>query len=171
MVAKLSADLQAVLAQPDVREALARQGAEATPGTPDAFAAQIRSELAVRARVVKDASIKLDCLASEGSRVYPDGTRPALHSGTSADSRRGKRRNAVLMATNGGAVAVAADGPMTVVDVVRQIPLEELEMRMVRFRDRVPAEDLRYALVQRIGSAPLDQFNHLQSIYLNHFSD
>ncbi len=60
VVAKLSADLQAVLAQPDVREALAKQGAEATPGTPDAFAAQIRSELAVWAKVVKDGNIKLD---------------------------------------------------------------------------------------------------------------
>jgi hypothetical protein len=73
------------------------------------------------------------------------------------------------MATSGGAVAIAADGPMTVVDVVRQIPLAELDTRMARFRDRVPAEDLRNALVQRIGSAPLDQFDHLQSIYLNHF--
>ena len=75
------------------------------------------------------------------------------------------------MATSGGSVALAADGPMTVVDVVRQIPIDELEMRMERFRDRVPAEDLRYALVQRIGSAPLEQFAPLQSIYLNHFRD
>ena len=42
---------------------------------------------------------------------------------------------------------------------------------MQRFRDRVPAEDLRYALVQRIGASPLEQFDRLQSIYLSHFRD
>lgn len=75
------------------------------------------------------------------------------------------------MSTSGGSVAVAADDRMTVVDVVRQIPIEDLETRMERFRHRVPAEDLRYALVQRIGASPLEQFDRLQSIYLSHFRD
>jgi hypothetical protein len=73
------------------------------------------------------------------------------------------------MSSNGGAMAVAADDQMTVVDVVRQIPIDDLETRMERFRDRVPADDLRYALVQRIGGSPLEQFDRLQSIYLRHF--
>jgi hypothetical protein len=66
-------------------------------------------------------------------------------------------------------MAVAADDQMTVVDVVRQIPIDDLETRMERFRDRVPADDLRHALVQRIGSSSLEQFDRLQSIYLRHF--
>ena len=37
----------------------AKRSARTTPGTPDAFAAQIRSELAVRTGVVKDANIEL----------------------------------------------------------------------------------------------------------------
>lgn len=42
-------------------------------------------------------------------------------------------------------------------------------MRLERFRSRVPAEDLRHALVQRIGSASVEEFGPLQSIYLKHF--
>jgi hypothetical protein len=119
--------------------------------------------------VVKDADIALDSRPAAGGYGFS-----RWHASCNVERARRliQARNgriAVLMATSCGAVAVAADGPMTVVDVVRQIPIEELEMRLERFRDRVPAEDLRYALVQRIGSAPVEQFGPLQSIYLNHF--
>src|SRR5262245_36651777 len=58
IVRKLNAELVKVLAIPEVRETLARQGAEATPGTPEQFAAFMREEHARWGAVVKDAGIK-----------------------------------------------------------------------------------------------------------------
>ncbi len=60
VVAKLATELQWVVSQPDVKDQLAKQGAEAAPGSAEAFAAQIREELGVWARVVKQANIRLD---------------------------------------------------------------------------------------------------------------
>jgi tripartite-type tricarboxylate transporter receptor subunit TctC len=49
-----------VVALPEVKEALAKQGAESESSTPEQFAAYIRSELAKWAKVVKDANVRLD---------------------------------------------------------------------------------------------------------------
>ena len=50
----------AALQERDAIDNLKRQGLDATGGTPEVFAAHIRSELAKWAKVVKDAGIKAD---------------------------------------------------------------------------------------------------------------
>jgi tripartite-type tricarboxylate transporter receptor subunit TctC len=60
VVAKLNADLNALLREPDVRELLARQGMIPSGGTPERFGALIGKELARWARVVAAAGIKAD---------------------------------------------------------------------------------------------------------------
>jgi tripartite-type tricarboxylate transporter receptor subunit TctC len=57
---RLNEELNAALAQPDVREALAREGATPQPGTPEDFGNLIRSELALWTRLVKDAQIQIE---------------------------------------------------------------------------------------------------------------
>lgn len=63
------------------------------------------------------------------------------------------------------------DGVLTVIDVLRQIPLDQLDCRVQRFKTRVPYSDLQNALVHRIGMAPEEEFGQLQAIYMKHFSD
>jgi tripartite-type tricarboxylate transporter receptor subunit TctC len=58
IVRKLNAQLVKVLAMSEVRETLAKQGADATPGSPEQFAAFMREEHARWGAVVKDAGIK-----------------------------------------------------------------------------------------------------------------
>ena len=60
VVARLNAELNAVLADPAAREKLATLGIEPAPGTPDQFAEEMRRDLARYAPVVKAAGIKLD---------------------------------------------------------------------------------------------------------------
>ena len=60
ILARLHAETVYVLGLPEVREALAKQGADAESSTPEQFAAYIRSELAKWAKVVKDANVRLD---------------------------------------------------------------------------------------------------------------
>ena len=60
MVDKLNADLNRVLANPEVREKFARIGMQTAPGTPDELAATLRADLARWSKVVKDANIKAD---------------------------------------------------------------------------------------------------------------
>jgi tripartite-type tricarboxylate transporter receptor subunit TctC len=58
IVLKINADARAIIARPDFQERLARDGIEPVGGTPEAFAAQIKSDLARWAQVVKAAGIK-----------------------------------------------------------------------------------------------------------------
>ena len=58
VTAKLNAGINEALRAKDVTDSLKRQGLDATGGTPDAFAAHIKTELAKWAKVVKDANIK-----------------------------------------------------------------------------------------------------------------
>jgi tripartite-type tricarboxylate transporter receptor subunit TctC len=58
VLARLSAEFGKALAQPDVRERLAAQGAEPMPMAPEAFAEFLRSDSAKWAQVVKDAGIR-----------------------------------------------------------------------------------------------------------------
>jgi len=60
IVARLNRELNAVLASPEIVEKLATLGIAATPETPDAFAAQIKADLAKYGKVVKAAGIKAE---------------------------------------------------------------------------------------------------------------
>ena len=60
IVDKLNRELNAVLATPEIVEKLATLGIAATPETPDAFAVQIKADLAKYGKVVKAAGIKAE---------------------------------------------------------------------------------------------------------------
>ena len=60
VVAKLNADLNALLEQPEVRDAFARQDMSAVGGSPERFGEMVRRELVRWARVVTAAKIKPD---------------------------------------------------------------------------------------------------------------
>ena len=60
IVGKLSAEVAAMLAQPDMREKLASQGADPLVSTPERFAAMMRADSARLTKVVKAANIKLE---------------------------------------------------------------------------------------------------------------
>jgi tripartite-type tricarboxylate transporter receptor subunit TctC len=60
MVDKFNADLNRVLANPEVKEKFARIGMQAAPGTPDELAATLRADLARWTKLVKDANIKVE---------------------------------------------------------------------------------------------------------------
>ncbi len=60
IVAKLNAEINAILKSPDVIETLAKQGLYPTGGTPEELAALTSSDLARWARVIQDAHIRAD---------------------------------------------------------------------------------------------------------------
>ena len=60
IVAKLNAELNALLKQPEIRELLAKQGMAAAGGPPERFDELMKSELARWSRVVTSAGIKAD---------------------------------------------------------------------------------------------------------------
>jgi tripartite-type tricarboxylate transporter receptor subunit TctC len=60
IVDRLNRELNAVLATPEMIEQLGKLGIAATPGTPDAFGAQIRADLTKYGKVVKTAGIKAE---------------------------------------------------------------------------------------------------------------
>jgi len=60
IVTKSNADIVKILAQPDVREKLIGQGLDPVGGTPEAFAAYIKAEIAKWAGVIKAAGAKLE---------------------------------------------------------------------------------------------------------------
>jgi tripartite-type tricarboxylate transporter receptor subunit TctC len=60
IVDRLNRELNAVLATPEMVEQLGKLGITATPGTPDAFGAQIRTDLAKYGKVVKAAGIRAE---------------------------------------------------------------------------------------------------------------
>ena len=60
VVAKFSGEVNDLLKQPDVREALGKMGMNPAGGTPEQFGAMVRKELARWDRVVKAANIKAD---------------------------------------------------------------------------------------------------------------
>lgn len=57
VLARLNRDINSILAQPEMRQKLAEQGAEAVGGTPDAFAQHVRRERDKWGAVVRDAGI------------------------------------------------------------------------------------------------------------------
>ena len=60
IIDRLNRELNAVLASPEIVEKLDTLGIAATPGTPEAFGAQIRADLAKYGKVVKAAGIKAE---------------------------------------------------------------------------------------------------------------
>jgi tripartite-type tricarboxylate transporter receptor subunit TctC len=60
IVAKLNAELNALLTQPDIRDLLARQGMNAVGGSAQHFGDLVKKELARWSRVVTAAGIKAD---------------------------------------------------------------------------------------------------------------
>jgi tripartite-type tricarboxylate transporter receptor subunit TctC len=60
VVAKLSAEIQRILAQPDIRERIAAQGYDVIASTPEQFAAQIRLEVEKWGKVIRAAGIRVD---------------------------------------------------------------------------------------------------------------
>jgi tripartite-type tricarboxylate transporter receptor subunit TctC len=60
VVTRLNGEINQILALPDVRETLEKQGLSPTPGTPDALAKLVQSDLARWADVVKRAKITAD---------------------------------------------------------------------------------------------------------------
>ncbi len=59
-IAKVNADVNALLKEPDVRALLEKQGMSPAGGPPERFGALVRNELARWSRVVKSAAIKAD---------------------------------------------------------------------------------------------------------------
>lgn len=57
IVSKINADMAKALNSPDLRQRLFQQGVDATPNSPEEFAALIKSETVKWAKVVKDAGI------------------------------------------------------------------------------------------------------------------
>jgi len=60
VIAKLNGDINALLREPDVRESLARQGIAPAGGSPEQLGERVKKEVALWARVVKEAGIKAD---------------------------------------------------------------------------------------------------------------
>ena len=60
IIERLNAELAKVVQLPDVKERLLQQGALATFTTPEQAAQRIRSEIAMWAKVINEANIKLD---------------------------------------------------------------------------------------------------------------
>lgn len=60
VIERLNRELNAVLASPEIVDKLATLGIAATPGTPEAFGAQMKADLARYGKVVKDAGIKME---------------------------------------------------------------------------------------------------------------
>jgi tripartite-type tricarboxylate transporter receptor subunit TctC len=60
VIDRLNRELNAVLAAPETAEQLAKLGIAPTPGTPEAFTAQMRSDLAKYGKVVANAGIKAE---------------------------------------------------------------------------------------------------------------
>jgi tripartite-type tricarboxylate transporter receptor subunit TctC len=57
---RLNEGLNTALAQPDLKELLAREAATTRPGTPEEFGAEVRSEIARWTRLIADAKIQVE---------------------------------------------------------------------------------------------------------------
>jgi len=60
IVARLNAELVKALAQPEVRASLLAEGAEPIGGSPEQFAAHIRSEMERLGKLIREAKIRLE---------------------------------------------------------------------------------------------------------------
>ena len=60
VIVKLNAEISRALSMPDVRERLAREGAETAPGAPEQFGRFIQAEIAKFAKIVRDSGARAD---------------------------------------------------------------------------------------------------------------
>ena len=60
IVTRVNAESNKVVQRQDVRDAFAQQGTDPVGGTPEAFAAQIRADIARWGKVIRDAGVKMD---------------------------------------------------------------------------------------------------------------
>jgi tripartite-type tricarboxylate transporter receptor subunit TctC len=60
IVAKLNAELNKVLADPEIRKRLQEIGAEPAPGTPEQLGQHLRAEIDKWGKVIRDGNIKLE---------------------------------------------------------------------------------------------------------------
>jgi tripartite-type tricarboxylate transporter receptor subunit TctC len=60
VVSRLNGEIARIVGTPEMRDNLARQGAEVRTNSPDEFASFIRSEMARWAKIVKDANVKVE---------------------------------------------------------------------------------------------------------------
>ncbi len=60
VVKRLNEELNAVLALPEIREVLAREGATPRPSTPEAFGKEIASDFTRWSKLIKDAHIQVE---------------------------------------------------------------------------------------------------------------
>jgi tripartite-type tricarboxylate transporter receptor subunit TctC len=60
IIARMNREVNALLAKPDLREKLSRQGADPDPGTPEAFGARIARDRERWTGVIREAQIKPD---------------------------------------------------------------------------------------------------------------
>lgn len=60
VVARINAEFNRVLRLPAIRDKLAAQGIDVAGGTPEEFAARMRTDLAAYTRVIKATGIKAD---------------------------------------------------------------------------------------------------------------
>jgi len=60
VIAKLNAEINSILATPEVREYILSQGANATGSTPEELAQRIKNEIAIWTDVVKKAGMRVD---------------------------------------------------------------------------------------------------------------
>jgi tripartite-type tricarboxylate transporter receptor subunit TctC len=60
IIAKLNSEINAILQLPDIRKFLISQGAQIQGGTPEQFAAYIKSEIPKWAKVIRDSGARVD---------------------------------------------------------------------------------------------------------------
>lgn len=60
IIAKINKDVNALLALPDVKQSIAKQGAEPAPSTPEELARLVEQETARWGKVIKDAKVTID---------------------------------------------------------------------------------------------------------------
>lgn len=60
-------------------------------------------------------------------------------------------------------------GHLTVNDLLKQSPFDELEEILTLLKRYRPVEEVRAGLMERIATAPLAEFNALKVMYFRHF--
>ena len=63
------------------------------------------------------------------------------------------------------------DEQVSAVELLKRTPLDQLEETVRALKKQRPAEEVRKAMVERIASAPLTEFETLKTIYLKHCGD
>jgi hypothetical protein len=63
------------------------------------------------------------------------------------------------------------DEQVSAVELLKGTPLDQLEETVRALKKQRPAEEVRKAMVERIASAPLTEFETLKTIYLKHCGD